>query len=1448
MLSMFQRLRVVGTCAVLGLALVPFARPAGAATDEFGNTLYRSQQGAPDGYPGVFPGTKQVEDKATGEKKDVPLYPKWGHPELENYPGSVEHYRHYQSKYKPCLNPFDAKTLVRNYILAQVPGMVCEDYAEPIYFVPMYNNPVFTEKRRAPVKVLRLRKDGANAISLELGKLPRGMYAVRAVGAIAIAVNDWKGDPTPMVMTCSVNSGRDGKVESWTRRVRPVDEFYCVGAWYFHATDDRSFRVELKLESESQADLLVYNVDLHNPLALCPEKIIKQAATIYTAETRQAAQSHYEKTGKTLSNWGPNITLPTQKGLWQGAPLSDEARMKRDEILWNLPPPDATNLQNERVYGKYDTFTPDAKEQETIGAWALPYSILYSRNWDKPRILENKKLGLTYTLQDYLDRKPLPDPYPYKDRGWGVRVEGKGYLYPVMDAFAYSAATQIIGHEIVGALPCEYYNRNNVNAARDAAFLLCRTAYTLPAQSLQQKNSLQQVVCRVEQCFGFNDPLNRRYTGVYGARGLTNLARTYDMLFDFIKDNQELATAVGRFVPWIKTPDDVRAYLDQRLLQFAMRELETNRMGTSHATASMAILIATIAQDREATRPLMEYLFTSTWDYPLPLSGVQDYMVTGTTRDGTTTIGSYSYTAGGSPFLDVADAIAAYIRNGGDPKYNLGDMKRYPKPFEAAYFNLGVRVAGLWPLGVGDVGGTMSYGQWFDAQAEAVRTGFKYSKDPRLAYIVKNYFGRTDETQQEWDELAKAAQTQTRNPWMENKSRVLSAWGGILEGGTDSDDFRFRRAATVRVGLGWGHSHRDTLDLQVFALGCQMSPDGGQRPGYGHPDCPMTMNHNAVEVDGDGSKAAGDWEGHAWVRQLSDLPGSHFLHAQAVPPANKRQVRYAGRSVALIDVDEGRAAAQPPSDPFLGIGAVYSTDVVLPKSYVFDVYRVAGGQRHTYGFHGCPEDEFTVNAAAPKAVPLVEKATEKADRDVQYLRRYVLDGCQNAGDAADTVVATWRMGREPFTFTTKGGGIDEGKLKQFKCSAPEQLMLGKNYNAASPRRFTRLHLLDQKGARCLWGKWVSASEGGTTGQWFTQLHVMRDGTQHRESVFPAVIETYAGDPAVKETRLLSIAGNEQDAQRAVAVAVATTNGHADVLFDDGRPGTPRKVGLPEGKSLDVNARFAYVSTDANGLRQAGISNGALLDYPGLVRIQPLQPSYKGTVRSVDHLERTMDISGVAPARLVGVSWWDVGNDLHRTSVEVTRADAAGNAATRLHFRKGLELVCTRVMTVDAAKGVVTGKLVSIQMGSEEDNGMKPGMISGLQASNEAMTKWWTCEYLGGSREEGYQYKLTGAPISQADFPVNGAIRIWETGVGDTAELATYAGIRRHPADNALYEVTANVPFKLTLPPGQFQGNLEVSTDRAAWTPMKTAVENGRTIVDFTEQALAGGRLFLRIKP
>ena len=181
---------------------------------------------------------------------------------------------------------------------------------------------------------------------------------------------------------------------------------------------------------------------------------------------------------------------------------------------------------------------------------------------------------------------------------------------------------------------------------------------------------------------------------------------------------------------------------------------------------------------------------------------------------------------------------------------------------------------------------------------------------------------------------------------MANRSRILSDWGGYLEGGTQSDDFRFRHGARVRVGYGTGHDHADTLDLGIWSLGLPVSINAGARGDYGYPETTASISHNVVVVDRQNAQT------HAWIPEIADMDKVQYLSAKAT-----YQQQF-GRQTALVELDEGRAAKNPPSRANLGPGTTYDNDIVLPRAYVFDVFRVVGGKEHMYCFHGFPERRF----------------------------------------------------------------------------------------------------------------------------------------------------------------------------------------------------------------------------------------------------------------------------------------------------------------------------------------------------------------------------------------------------------------------------------------------------------------------------------------------------------
>ena len=111
-----------------------------------------------------------------------------------------------------------------------------EEFAEPVYYVPMYGPSRITEQTRPPVPVVRMRAD-SEPLVLDVGRLPRSLHVVRVIAAID--TDDVRPNPKPLVMRCCINDGPEGQVSSSIRRCRAVDGFYCVAEWYFYTGDDR---------------------------------------------------------------------------------------------------------------------------------------------------------------------------------------------------------------------------------------------------------------------------------------------------------------------------------------------------------------------------------------------------------------------------------------------------------------------------------------------------------------------------------------------------------------------------------------------------------------------------------------------------------------------------------------------------------------------------------------------------------------------------------------------------------------------------------------------------------------------------------------------------------------------------------------------------------------------------------------------------------------------------------------------------------------------------------------------------------------------------------------------------------------------------------------------------------------------------------------------------------
>jgi hypothetical protein len=1316
--------------------------------------LFKTQHGEKPGYPGNLPGQYDHDPLA---------------PELQLYPGSVEHYRAYMFKYMPIRSFFDRQSMLQNWVAPDIPGVdssQVEEYASPVYHVPRHAPCIDTGFKLKPVPVVRCRV-GSPVIELELGELDTGLYAVRVIGAVE--TKKLRSFREPLYLRAEVNDGISGEKSIHRLRLGYCDEFYSVAEIYFHAHGKRAYTMKLMVDQGSKVDLLVHNVTLDDALAGTDRRIIK--------------------THKAFSD----------KGAEQGIPSSKEERSLRDDTIWKAFPP--INRQgshlgqwsgDEHVLSENVFLGVSDKSREQIeaefGIWERPGELDDTAN--RGVFLVNRKLGLRYTVEDLANHKPLPEPYPYKDDGSGLYYPdpenpGQGKVWAPVAAEVSNRIRDY--YRYISERTGQWQRTGEPDRAHDAAIALARWAYSFP--TIDFANYLSSLV-RDKGPYGRDYRCRRRETVALFLphyAGYVETLYNYDSLYNFIKDNQDLAESIGRYVPWVRTPQDVIKLIDVYLLQTTAKRI----MRYHYHTDPMEIAnLASIVGDNTVTDPWMEWLFSRTFIYPLPPVGIQDAMVTGCERDGCEYIGS-SYYAQGEGASRVALALERYVDAGGNAEYNLSDQERYPKPAAHVYWRLKNVVAGWDFLRIGDVAGPDKAPGHTLRELGFARAGWKWMQDPGFAFIIRNYLERSNETDPEWERISEAAAEVKRAPWLDNRSRMMPMWASILESGLEHDDPRFRRAAYVRIGFGVGHQHNDTMDLQVVAHGQPATIDAGQRGGYSTPSDRNTRVHNVVEVDGEQIVA------YSWASTLADATGAQYTQVEAEPPGNTTLFR---RQVALIDVDEGEDS-RPLAIPQQRPGAELPDGITPANSYVFDVFRVAGGVVHTYCFHGTVNDAFQWNV--PDAEPV--EPGDESDTG-RYLGKFGnLPEMKFAGTAPATLEAVWRQKRMEHQRDQAGS---------------EELMLGENFHPDLPRRFTKLHLFDVEGAHAMRANLDCF-------QWkydFTCLMVQKVAeAETQDSAYAAIVEPYIGEPFITENRLLPIVNNEADARRAVAVEVKTANGHTDLCFADGRPQKAREIA---NMDLTVSGEFAYYSTDDQGFRQATLVGGTILDAPG-IKLKTARRERIGTVSKVDYSIRTVWLDQQWPARDVpGV--FEIGLPGHKTSYTALNV-APDNDGTRITVENGADYFRAPIVDINPQDSTVKCAL-GLTMNP------RPGTDKNWVASDDDMTTFWRADVVGDKT-----FRLQPGPINQEMFGKAGVLRLWEYGVGDMVRQSTFVSIRR--LDGDIYELSADVDVEVSLPGKE----IETSKDKASWESISTQKADGLVGIAIPVEDLSSdGRIYLRV--
>lgn len=658
------------------------------------------------------------------------------------------------------------------------------------------------------------------------------------------------------------------------------------------------------------------------------------------------------------------------------------------------------------------------------------------------------------------------------------------------------------------------------------------------------------------------------------------LMRTYDVVFPFIVAHaDELVAMIRTRVPWIKTRDDLIAFLDTHILQMIADHVNRLSITASEGGSEETMLTAAAVQGpNPAGDQMMRWLFTRTYMTISCDGGLQDHIISSFARDGNNLIGSAGYSQiPGGMLVSAARLTGRYAALGGNREFDLSDISRFPAVVPGASFVLDARVAGGFLPNVGDWGRAVNgpIRDTIGAYAERIRFAFDQTRDPRMAWLLRNVVKRSVETDAQWAEIERLAAGR-RDPQLSSVSRNLMGFGlAILEAGSESDDPIRKRALAFRHGVGKGHGHADSLNLEYFSQGVRLIPDAGSRGGAPHPS--DMRAHLGVSVDGNEMHNTEiNTSATAWTTAFKPSPGAQYVAGAARFGSVPQVARYE-RQAALIDVAGAEA------------------------SYVFDVLRVAGGREHVWHTHGPAR---TLADKPAYGLDLKAAASPEAQR--------ILSAQLNPqeGVAGDLLMATWPMGREY-----------------------EKGMLGAAFDEKAPSVQARSRLFGHAGNRVFIGDSDADKPGMENSQWlctvgFVHVRAASDG-DGLQTVWPQLIEGFRGQSLIKEARQVKAAPADVTAAAPVALAVETTTGQRDLLLADGEGSREVKA---DGATLV--GRLGYISSDAAGLRLAHLVGGTKLEKDKL-KIEAQSATYAARIVSVDYAVRQTTLDQDAPKALIG---------------------------------------------------------------------------------------------------------------------------------------------------------------------------------------------------------------------
>jgi len=930
---------------------------------------------------------------------------------------------------------------------------------------PGYQNRQATEIDEAFLPM----KAGDPPLTVALKNMQPGLYSFFLYGTIASQGRTrldqvWK--PCPMEFELRDRRSRlmaNGRMllKQWLvpRRMQ---------GFHFHVSEAGDYTATFRLSPRALETAEILSVYLVDQLAGLPDVAIKQSQNLVPGKTSQLDR------------------------------LSEERR-RRDDLIWAALPPLNVHLQ---VHGQVKQFLqPPAGanlDKWDTGSMAGMPGHYRPKHTFSPLDFVNLRTKETLPQDKVLAGAAWPGEHA--DDGTGIYLTRRDFSELATDIY-YTPRAILLGERFLlyaGAildsggsfgglkLAKAYHEQGDPQVGHDGAMALVRFAYDWPALEM----TLHEIrLCTHSPDFEYGNWQEGRngkffYRGWSGTN-FVGLLTAYDQLFPYIRGNQVFADAVHRFIPWIKTPEDVLRMLDRYLVFAGVRDFNRGLIGA----APVEDVAGQVLGPHALTAPWFDLTKAMFETYPAK-GTYQEMYATAMPRTGTYYIGSFLCYAYGAAQDTVKKAgiMAAVKAKGIQPKMDLSDVQRYPKVRAAADFVLDIFTAGGYPITIGDASGsthTTRYAERNLALArETSETAFRLCGHPRHAWLLKNLHGSQDPA------VTRAAQ-EVPNPLVHQFSRVVPNEVAVIEMGTQRTDLSKKGSATLRVGIGGGHAHHDQLDLNLFAMGLPLAVDLACRDEGNHwsyPPARCAYLHNMAIASQDlDPKPAFARTGEPWLRAFQPP----LVRASYVNQDGSQQL---DRDVLLMEIGD------------------------TGDFYAFDVQRIRGGKLHTWCFHGCESDDLELN------VPMAPA------EDHRWLSR-PLAGTRKAGKSGPQLEAIWtmtRQGREiPHKF--KGGGT-------IKTAACEQAALVSLYDPRLGQVHVRATLLGRPGDDVLQANPYSEPYGYC----FPFLWV-QSPAGNGPSVYPAVYDWWRGNqPLLAKIELLQ--------SEPLVVRVTTRSGQIDTFM------------------------------------------------------------------------------------------------------------------------------------------------------------------------------------------------------------------------------------------------------------------------------------------------------------